>query len=62
MLRRARQVVGYGRKPRCVIGSKDLSLNKMGNLKHHRAPDRDKVPVSREATFGQSRVPKQCPG
>lgn len=62
MLCRARQVVGYGRKPRCVMGCKDLSLNKMGNLKHRRAPERDKVPVSRAATFGQSRVAKQCPG
>lgn len=35
MLCRARQVVGYGRKALGAMGSKDLSLNKMGNLKRH---------------------------
>lgn len=47
----------------CATGSKDLSLmEKMGNLKCHQAPGRDKVPVPTAATFGQSQVPKKHPG
>lgn len=52
MLCRARQGVGHGRKAHCAMGGKDLSLNNMGNLKCHQAPDRDKVPVSRTTMFG----------